>query len=980
MKKIKKMMAVFLTLILLLAVFPVGLPAKAAGLYIELSDDERRAIADYAVDTATHPALKRQLSLEGGDCASFSANALLAAGISFDITGSLSNSWFTYDINKMSSTWNSVGAMRNYLNARLDGSATQDGLVVERLLDNVSMATAANFEAQPGDLVMFGTDHMGIMVGGKDNFASHSSYGIKKISTWGVSSGISIYRLVGYYEDTPAADIAHVKSAPYQKDSDYLQSAATLYGRVSGSNYSYMHFSFAVQPYRDMDNGENYAYCTNLDRLFNGLNSYTKDGTASAVTAKALSYGLTDKSENYTDVNRKLGLSGGNSLQSDKEAYYITQFGVWYSLGQITRSGGGMVHPFNQYQATVDGNGVTQKTSANGNYAVELNPENPDAGRIYNAVMALLDQIDNGVTPHATPPNLIITPPSPNKANYMAEVDAFIAGPYSVACSNATTYEVFLTQNFCGAEVVDSSYNPKSVFGMNEVFFVKAPKTAGIADVDLLVISKVAVLPNTQLFGVKDLTVGGYSPVGKLQGTVTAWKQTRNQAENEIDLHIETYGQAKIIKQSEDGIVSGIPFTITGNGVNKSGVTGQNGELLIEELLPGTYTVTEGTVDRYVTPQSQTVTVQAAQTAIVNFSNVLKKFRVTVQKKDSEYNVPQGDAKLSGAVYGLYNGPDLVATYTTDINGRFTTDYFVCGDNWSIREISPSAGYLLDSTVYHVGAEATLYTVEYNDTALTVPETVKKGKIAVVKHDLNPDPKLDPPNPNVENPMANVTFRVWLVSKGSYNNCANYERNTFQTNENGYGESKLLPYGLYRVEEIADGATAGHDTIQPFTVFIDTDGKTHYFIIRDDIPEAYIRIVKKDAETGVTIPAAGVTFKIRDLDTGKYVVQKIMYPTPVEISEFLTDDTGRVVTAEPLQYNVNGYEIVEAQAGYGYLLNTQPLKFIIRENSEDIIELLYYNAPAKGTVSITKTGNQLVGAKLTETEYGTVYAPVYEPR
>ena len=78
------------------------------------------------------------------------------------------------------------------------------------------------------------------------------------------------------------------------------------------------------------------------------------------------------------------------------------------------------------------------------------------------------------------------------------------------------------------------------------------------------------------------------------------------------------------------------------------------------------------------------------------FINVLKKFTVTVEKTDAEAKKAQGDATLAGAKYGIYDGDKLVDTYTTDKDGKFTTKEYVCGDNWTIREIEPSEGYLLN--------------------------------------------------------------------------------------------------------------------------------------------------------------------------------------------------------------------------------------------------------------------------------------------
>ena len=147
--------------------------------------------------------------------------------------------------------------------------------------------------------------------------------------------------------------------------------------------------------------------------------------------------------------------------------------------------------------------------------------------------------------------------------------------------------------------------------------------------------------------------------------------------------------------------------------IRDSVTTGENGQIE-KKLLPGTYLVTEIPVDRYVTPASQYVTIESGQTSTVHFSNILKKFRVHVVKSDADTGTAQGDATLAGATYGIYNNGELVDTYTTDADGSFMTRYYVCGDSWTIREISPSTGYLLNETVYEVGASPSLYEIELN--------------------------------------------------------------------------------------------------------------------------------------------------------------------------------------------------------------------------------------------------------------------------
>lgn len=254
-----------------------------------------------------------------------------------------------------------------------------------------------------------------------------------------------------------------------------------------------------------------------------------------------------------------------------------------------------------------------------------------------------------------------------------------------------------------------------------------------------------------------------------------------------MNIKTETYGTAKIVKTSEDGIVSGISFRISGtdilgNEVNETVTTRDNGQVE-KKFLPGTYLVTEIPVDRYVTPSAQYITIESGQTSSVHFSNILKKFRVHVVKSDADTGTAQGDATLAGATYGIYCGGDLVDTYTTGPDGSFMTRYYVCGDSWTVREIEPSTGYLLDDTVYEVGASPTLYEVELNTTENQVTETVIYGNIQLVKHTDDPDPDVskdentEEPNEGViERPEAGAVFEIYLKAAGSYDAAKESER------------------------------------------------------------------------------------------------------------------------------------------------------------------------------------------------------------
>lgn len=432
---------------------------------------------------------------------------------------------------------------------------------------------------------------------------------------------------------------------------------------------------------------------------------------------------------------------------------------------------------------------------------------------------------------------------------------------------------------------------------------------------------------------------------------------------------ITPLGDMKLVKTSEDGIVAGINFTVTGaKGFSKTVTTNANGEIDIFDLVPGTYTITEENIDRYVPNQSQTITVSSGKTSSVSFYNILKKFRVTVTKQDYEKGHAQGDAKLGGAVYGLYKGDDLVAQYTTDSNGSFTTDYYVCGTDWTIKEISPSEGYLLNDTVYRVGADPRDYNIEYNTAPdMTVMEQVIKGKISIIKHTDNGDTKIETPEKGAE-------FQVYLKSAGSFVNADKDERDTIVCDEDGFASTKLLPYGVYTVHQTK--GWAGRELITDFDVFINKDGKTYKFLINNKNFESYLKVVKLDKETGKQIVYEGAAFEIYDSDNHRVTMQ-YTYPQVTSIHTFYTNKEGYLITPEKLPYG--DYTLKEVQAPYGYVLDDTPIPFVIsQENASTdtgvtVVKVKAKDMAQKGVINITKTGEIFSSVE----ENNDVYTPKY---
>lgn len=414
-----------------------------------------------------------------------------------------------------------------------------------------------------------------------------------------------------------------------------------------------------------------------------------------------------------------------------------------------------------------------------------------------------------------------------------------------------------------------------------------------------------AVRNNTRQ-GVLVWSDGHYGPDGTMQDVVTFRDTVSDPMYAYLHLKVG-YGSVKIIKTSEDGEVSGISFTVSGNGTEQTVTTNADGEMQLDDLRPGAYTVTEQSSDRYEPQEVRQVTVISGQVATVTFHNtlkrgsleviktsedhliegvkfhltgaslsglpvdeyavtdstgkavfsdvligtgyvlsevdtdvryvipedqtaavewskvthksihnVLKKWNATVTKSDSATETPQGDAKLSGAVYGVYKGGQLVDTYVTDGNGQFTTVYYACGDDWTIREITPSEGYLLDSTVYPVGAEPQRYTAEYNPIALDVTEQVIRGGVALTKVDK------DYP----ENKLEGAVFEVYRDS--NRNQELDAEDELLGTMEElGGGEYALtgLCYGGYFAKE-AQAPEGFYLDENAYYFAITTDGET----------------------------------------------------------------------------------------------------------------------------------------------------------
>ena len=281
---------------------------------------------------------------------------------------------------------------------------------------------------------------------------------------------------------------------------------------------------------------------------------------------------------------------------------------------------------------------------------------------------------------------------------------------------------------------------------------------------------------------------------------------------------------------------------------------------------------------------------------------------------------------------------------------------------------------MLDKTIHEVGADPKLYEVEHNLTSNDVTEQVIKGNVAIIKHTDDGETK-------IETPEKGASFEIYLKSAGSYDAANKDERDTIVCDENGFGQTKDMPYGIYTVHQTS--GWEGREMMDDFDVFISQNAQTYRYLINNRNFESFVNVVKVDAESGKSIPYAGAGFKIYD-PQGNQVKMTFTYPTPTTIDVFYTDANGSLVTPEKLDYG-KGYSIVEVQAPYGYVLDDTPVYFdITEENSTEeggvtVVKVNKPNMAQKGTIMVEKTGEVFSGVNVSGSEDSDViYQPVYE--
>ena len=939
-KKFSSMIALILCLILILGNIVVSnVSVEAAPVYNTLTAAQRKAIVDYAIDNAYEIQYKRS-NYKGLDCASFSSNALMAAGFRYeDITGNEAD-WF-YNRSASSATWRSVDSF--YQNVFEKGTSNQTkGLKIKRITPSggpVDYDTPTNIEA--GDFIVFdygvkggrkpGTTfaafdphHMGIAVtsgssASQITFANHGRhYGLENLKMYGQERTVEegngqnktqmvVYRIEGYYgnweDESPGINRPDV----YEKGMNYLaidcdkadtsveiEKTPAIIDKVDL-------YSITVQMYKNSAN--EIGYCSEINKDYNGSGNYKPSTTEvnNVKLDKVLNYGFNNKND-YTAINKALGLTGSNVLQNNSEAKYVTQMAIWYALGQLT------------YNSNIYIDGKIVKANSNlVSYKGEIVAGNPRGANILTITKKFFDYINSAPTITEVKPTLKLNKPSPNKSFWDATTNSFLSGEYSFTVTgNVQPISVSVT-GVNGAVVANDKETAKNTFNFNEQFYVKIPNNVGTGNLRVNISAKA----NMKVKGIH------YQAVDSgLQSIVVSKDPVQENLFDSADTEVETCGTLKLIKTSEDGVVAGLNFNISGNGVNDNVTTGQNGEISIN-LLPGTYTVKEINVPgKYVEPESKQVTVTAGQTATVSFVNNLKKGYVELLKQG------ENDETLAGAIFGIYKEADnsKVGEITTGADGKGKSDVLVYG-NYYLQEITAPPGHIKSDTKYPFTVLDSEQTVQ-----IVAENKAIKAQIKIVKKDSETGKII---------PIDGIEFKI-KDSTGKYSE-------TLLSVGGVVTLVEPLKYGKYELVEV--NAPQGYLlNDKPISFEVKDDGVIVEIEFFNTPVKGRVQIEKKgDMVVGVKkigsdlctirweergIP--NVQYKIM-ADEDIYTADGTLRASREEVVDTITTDADGIAVSKELY--LGKYKCVEIKAAEGYVLDTEP-KYVTLEYKDQVTAIV----------------------------------------
>ena len=268
-----------------------------------------------------------------------------------------------------------------------------------------------------------------------------------------------------------------------------------------------------------------------------------------------------------------------------------------------------------------------------------------------------------------------------------------------------------------------------------------------------------------------------YRSYGQTQWTVTVNSSNKGvvsfNAVNEL-----IPGNIKIVKTSEDDKVNGLEFTISGNGVNKTVQTDNNGEIILKDLKPGEYTVSESVYDTYIPQQSQKITVASGKTATVIFSNELRRGELIITKTAEDGFVENIEFNLKGT---SLSGEEVDMFAVSDSEGKAYFKDIPIG-TYTVTELNVSEQYVIP--------EEQTVTIEWNTVAeLTFENKLIRGRIEGNKTDQD------------GNAIENAEFGLFKGDETEF--IKDNAINVTISDETGAFIFDNIPYGKWIIKELS---------------------------------------------------------------------------------------------------------------------------------------------------------------------------------
>lgn len=372
--------------------------------------------------------------------------------------------------------------------------------------------------------------------------------------------------------------------------------------------------------------------------------------------------------------------------------------------------------------------------------------------------------------------------------------------------------------------------------------------------------------------------------------------------------------------------------TVVGNS-NGMYTTNSDGEILIPNLKPGSYVVTERIAPEGYACDTKPQTIEIGTdgaTYKVHFQNQ-PMCSLVILKKDADNGNPLSGAQFKvttskGDVIGRNNG-----IFTTDSNGSITISY-LAKDSYIVEEVKAPDGYALEEQSKTIALDyGKTYTLEF---------TNKKMTSLVIK-------KVDSISGE---PLVGAKF---AVEKQNGEHVGEYT-----TDNTGTILLPTLDPDWYVVRETK--APEGYILDEtPKTVEVKTNVPT--VVTFENKPLSGIKIVKTDSETGE--PLEGVSFSVSKMNGEK-------------IGTFKTDKEGMIYVSD---LEDGYYTVTETEGLEGYHWDKEPKTVEVKSGKQTILEV--ENQPYSGLViekTNSRTGDPIEGVEFLVTKFNGEQIGYYE--